>query len=246
MESCARTLKRVTLELGGNDVAIVCDDADLAKAIPNVATMAFLGSGQICMDVKRIYVHEKIYEPFKSALVDFAKHIKMGNPTDPTTVVGPIQNAMQYGKVQEMFAEIKKQNWNAIVGGNIDAKAEQPKGYFMHPTIIDNPPEDSRIVQEEPFGPIVPLLKWSAEEDVLKRANASKMGLGGSVWTKNLERGAKLASQLESGTVWVNSHFHLDPSVPFGGAKWSGLGRELGVTGLEGWMEPQSLWIKKD
>ncbi|CAK9780197.1 NAD-dependent aldehyde dehydrogenase [Cutaneotrichosporon oleaginosum] len=245
MASCARTLKRVTLELGGNDVAIICDDADLAKAVPTVATMAFLGSGQICMDVKRIYVHEKVYEPFKTALIDFAKAIKMGNPEDPTTLVGPIQNAMQYGKVQEMFSQIKKEGWNAIVGGAPDARDVQPKGYFMHPTIIDNPPEDSRIVQEEPFGPIVPLLKWSDEEDVLARANSSKMGLGGSVWSKDTERGTRLAKRLECGSSWVNTHFHLDPNVPFGGAKWSGLGRELGVTGLEGWMEPQSLWVSK-
>lgn len=245
MESCSRTLKRVTLELGGNDVAIVCDDADLARAVPTVATMAFLGSGQICMDVKRIYVHESVYEPFKQALVDFAKNIKMGQPTDPQVMVGPIQNSMQYGKVQDMFEQIKLQGWNAILGGNVDSKAEQPKGYFMQPTIIDNPPEESRIVQEEPFGPIVPLLKWSDEEDVLKRANASHMGLGGSVWSKDVERGARLAKRLEVGSAWVNTHFELDPSVPFGGAKWSGLGRELGVSGLQGWMEPQSLWVRK-
>lgn len=245
MESCSRTLKRVTLELGGNDVAIVCEDADIASAIPTVATMCFLGSGQICMDIKRIYIHEKIYEPFKKALADFAKNIKMGLPTDPNTTVGPIQNSMQYGKVQEMFEQIKLQGWDVLVGGNVDSKSEQPKGYFMQPTIIDNPPEDSRIVQEEPFGPIVPLLKWSDEADVIARANASKMGLGGSVWTKDVERGARLAKQLESGSAWVNCHFQLAPNVPFGGAKWSGMGRELGVAGLEGWMEPQSLWIKK-
>lgn len=245
MASCARTLKRVTLELGGNDVAIVCDDADLAKTVPVVGTMCFLGSGQICMDVKRVYVHESIYDKFKAALIEFSKHIKMGDPNDAGTTVGPIQNEMQYGKVREMYEAIKAEGWSAIVGGQTDARDQFPKGFFMQPTIIDNPPENSRIVQEEPFGPIVPLLKWSNEEDVLKRANASKMGLGGSVWTKDLERGQRLASQLESGSSWVNCHFKLDPRVPFGGAKWSGLGRELGTTGLEGWLEPQSLWVSK-
>ena len=245
MESCSRTLKRVTLELGGNDVAIICEDADLAKTIPVVGTMCFLGSGQICMDVKRIYVHEKIYDEFKKGLVAFAESVKMGSPEDADTLVGPIQNSMQYAKVQELYGQIKKQGWNAIVGGNVDSKAACPKGYFMQPTIIDNPPEDSRIVQEEPFGPIVPILKWTDEEDVLARANVSKMGLGGSVWTKDLARGERLASRLESGSAWVNTHFELDPRVPFGGAKWSGLGRELGVNGLSGWMEPQSLWVRK-
>lgn len=245
MESCARTLKRVTLELGGNDVAIVCADANLAKTIPVVGTMCFLGSGQICMDVKRIYVHASVYDEFKAGLIEFAKHVKLGDPTDATVTVGPIQNSMQYGKVKDMYERIQAEGWNAIVGGAPDQRAEHPKGYYMQPTIIDNPPEDSRIVQEEPFGPIVPLLKWSDEDDVLKRANAGKNGLGGSVWTQDVDKGKRLAAQLEAGSVWVNCHFKLDPRVPFGGAKWSGLGRELGTTGLRGWMEPQSLWVSK-
>lgn len=243
MESCSRTLKRVTLELGGNDVAIVCEDADLAKTVPKVATLCFLASGQICMNVKRIYVHEKIYDTFRTALISFAENIKTANPTGEDVLVGPIQNAMQYAKVQDMYEQIKLQGWNAIVGG---AEERKGKGYFVQPTIIDNPPEDSRIVQEEPFGPIVPLLKWSDEEDVIARANAGKNGLGGSVWTTDLEKGARLAKELEVGSAWVNTHFELDPRVPYGGGKWSGFGRELGKHGLSGWLEPQSLWVRKD
>lgn len=243
--SCAATLKRVTLELGGNDAAIVCDDVDLAKTVPGVGMMAFLSAGQICMNVKRIYVHERIYDQFKVALVDFLKHLKVGDPAEGDTTIGPIQNKMQYDKVQGMYASIQTEGWKAATGGAKDLRDQLPKGYFMQPTIIDNPPENSRIVQDEPFGPIVPLIKWSDEADVLKRANASKMGLGGSVWSGDVERAKRLASQLESGSAWVNCHFKLDPRVPYGGAKWSGIGRELGDEGLKGWLEPQSLWVSK-
>lgn len=245
MESCSRTLKRVTLELGGNDPTIICEDADLEKTIPTVGTLSFLSSGQICMDVKRIYVHEKIYDQFKAALIDFASKVKTGPASDPEVLVGPIQNSMQYAKVQEMYAEIKKQGWNAVLGGNESEKASFEKGYFMKPTIIDNPPEDSRIVVEEPFGPIVPLLKWSDEEDVIRRANDTKMGLGASVWSRDIERAKRIASELEAGSVWVNSHFTVEPDVPFGGMKWSGMGRELGIEGLKSWTDVQSMWVAK-
>lgn len=243
LASCSRTLKRVTLELGGNDAAIICEDADLAQAIPKVGTLAFLFSGQICMDIKRVYVHEAIYDKFLAGLVEFVKNIKTGDPNDPDTLVGPLQNSMQYEKVKELFAQIEPQGWKTAVGGASDLKSTHAKGYFMQPTVIDNPPEDSAIVQEEPFGPIVPLLKWSSEEDVIARANDSKMGLGASVWSADIARATRMAEQLEAGSVWVNTHFDLSFKVPFGGSKWSGFNRELGVDGIKGWLEPQSLWV---
>ena len=123
---------------------------------------------------------------------------------------------MQFGKVLDMYAEIAKQGWKVAYGGD---PGESPKGYFIQPAVIDNPSEDSRIVTEEPFGPIVPLLKWSDEDDVLARANDTKMGLGASVWTQDLARGEGIADQLEAGSVWINTHFELSPTVPFGGHK---------------------------
>ncbi|KAL1646322.1 hypothetical protein SLS58_003279 [Diplodia intermedia] len=244
MESCSRTLKRLTLELGGNDPAIICDDVDLEKVVPKIGTFAFLGSGQICMDIKRIYVHEKIYDQFRAALVDFtAKNVKTGPASDPDVLVGPIQNSMQYEKVKDMYSEIAKQGWNAALGGAVHER--NSKGYFVHPAIIDNPPDDSRIVVEEPFGPIVPLLKWSDEADVVRRANDTKMGLGASVWSADLERAGRMAKKLEAGSVWVNTHFELAPNVPFGGHKWSGFGMEWGIVGMKGWCYTQSMWTRK-
>jgi acyl-CoA reductase-like NAD-dependent aldehyde dehydrogenase len=204
-----------------------------------------MSSGQICMDVKRIYVHEKIYDKFRDSFVDFVKNsIKTGPATadDESNLIGPVQNSMQFGKVLDLYSEIAKQGWKTAYGGDPGKPAN---GFLIQPAIIDNPPEDSRIVQEEPFGPIVPLLKWSDEDNVIARANDTKMGLGASVWSQDIERGERIRDQLEAGSVWLNTHFELSPLVPFGGHKWSGLGMEWGIVGLKGWCNPQSQWLRK-
>jgi len=244
MASCAATLKRVTLELGGNDAAIVCEDVDIDTVVQKVGFLAFVHTGQICMDVKRIYVHESIYDKFLASLVAFIKQMKTGDHTDAEAFFGPIQNSMQYQKLQDLYSSISKEGWKTALGGDVPAPVEGKKGYYVTPTIIDNPPEDSRIVVEEPFGPIVPVLKWSDEDDVIRRANDSHSGLGASVWSKNVPRAKKIAEQLESGSVWVNTHFEVAPHVPFGGHKESGLGMEWGITGLKGWCNPQAFWVK--
>lgn len=242
MESCAKTLKRITLELGGNDPAIICEDVDIAKIIPKVALLSFLCSAQICMMIKRLYVHEKIYDQFRDALVEHTKTLKSGHGFEDDVFIGPVQNSMQYEKVKSLFDDIPKQGWKPALGGELP---NEGKGYFITPTIIDNPPEDSRIVTEEPFGPIFPMLKWSDDDDVIARANDSKMGLGASVWSADVERATNMAKQLEAGSVWVNSHFVVAPGVPFGGHKWSGIGTEWGTNGLKGYCNSQSMWIFK-
>ncbi|KAI1335836.1 aldehyde dehydrogenase-like protein [Xylariaceae sp. FL0016] len=242
-ESCTRTMKRVILELGGNDACIVFDDVDIAKCLPKIATLCFLHSGQICMLVKRVYVHEKIYDKFRDAMVDFTKeHIKTGNGFDPDVVVVPLQNSTQFELVKDMYAQVDRCGWKVALRGDAVSSA---KGYLISPSIIDNPPEDSSIVVEEPFGPIVPLLKWTDEEDVIRRANAMKTGLGASVWSKDLGRAEAVARRLRAGSVWVNSHFDVAPNVPFGGHKESGIGREFGIEGLKHYTEPRSLWVWK-
>lgn len=246
METCAKTLKRVTLELGGNDAAIVCEDADLSKVVPKVSVLTFLGSGQICMNIKRIYVHDKIYDQFLKAMVEFVKgNVKSGPAMEPGVLVGPSQNQMQFNKVKEMLGEAEKQGWTVALGGDANSSAEK-KGFFLPPTIIDNPPDDSRIVVEEPFGPIVPVLRWSDEEDVVRRANDTLSGLGASVWSGDVARAQRMADGLEAGSVWVNTHFELGPHMPFGGHKNSGIGMEWGTVGLKGWCNGQSFWTRKD
>ncbi|KAI4665328.1 uncharacterized protein J4E78_002788 [Alternaria triticimaculans] len=242
--SCAKTLKRYVLELGGNDAAIVCEDVDIDKCLPKIATLSFLNSGQICMLTKRIYIHESIYDTFRDKMVEFTKeNIKTGAGTEEGVVVGPLQNKMQFEKVQNMYAQIPLQNWTPALAGTVTPTPQT--GYYITPTIIDNPPEDSRIVQEEPFGPIVPLLKWRDENDVIDRANALRTGLGASVWSKDITRAEAMARKLEAGSVWVNSHFDVDPRVPFGGHKESGVGMEWGMEGLRHYTNSRSLWVWK-
>ncbi|KIV91585.1 hypothetical protein PV10_06105 [Exophiala mesophila] len=241
MESASKTLKRVTLELGGKDPAIICKDVDIATVAQKIGTLAFLNSGQICLAIKRIYVHEDIYEKFREAIVAFTKTLKVGEGNEEGVFLGPIQNSMQYEKVKTFFSDIEKEKWNVAVGG----KNEDKPGYFITPTIIDKPADDSRIVTEEPFGPIVPLLTWKDEDDVIARANNTKMGLGASVWSNDLEQASRLARQLEAGSVWVNTHLEVDPNAPFGGHKESGVGSEWSISGLRSFCNSQTLYLKK-
>ncbi|KAF3768202.1 hypothetical protein M406DRAFT_75530 [Cryphonectria parasitica EP155] len=239
-EVCSRTLKRVTLELGGNDAAVVCDDADLAKVVPAVSSLAFLCSGQICMNIKRVYVHDKIYDAFLAAIITFIReNMLYGAATDPKT------NAMQYGKVKEFFEEAELQKWRVALGGLKEKAAIKTKGLLFPLTLIDNPSDESCIVREEPFSPILPLMRWTEEEDVIHRVNAVEVGLGASVWSSSVERATKIADALEAGSVWVNGHFQVAPNMPFGGHKASGIGMDWGVVGLKGWCNPQGFWTNK-
>ncbi|RFU73366.1 aldehyde dehydrogenase [Trichoderma arundinaceum] len=241
MQSASKTLKRVTLELGGNDPAIIFPDVDVEKVAEKVALFAFLNSGQVCLNLKRIYVHESIYEQFRDAMVKNVKAYTLGDGSQEGISHGPLQNSMQYERVKTFFEDIEKQGWNVAVGGKIDPS----KGFFIAPTIIDRPPEKSRIVVEEPFGPIVPLLSWSTEEEVIARANDTTLGLGASVWSNDVEKATRVAREIEAGSVWINSHFDISPLVPFGGHKESGIGSEWGANGLKGFCNVQSLFVSK-
>ncbi|RBR25214.1 uncharacterized protein FIESC28_01949 [Fusarium coffeatum] len=241
MGTCASTLKRVTLELGGNDASIVCDDVDIPTVAGKVAFLAYVASGQICMNIKRIYVHKSIYDDFRAAIISFLENMKTGDFSDAEAFFGPIQNKMQFEKLQRLYGEVDKQGWNSVY----NSKGNKPeKGYFVPPALIDNPSEDSEIVQTEPFGPIVPMMKWTDEDDVIARANASDLGLGASVWSKDVPRARRMAEQLEAGSIWVNTHFEVAPNVPFGGHKNSGIGMDWGLVGLKGWCNPQAYWVK--
>ncbi|KKY33158.1 putative betaine aldehyde dehydrogenase [Diaporthe ampelina] len=244
MQSASKTLKRVTLELGGNDPAIIFPDVDVEKVAQQIATWAFLNSGQICLCLKRIYVHESIYEEFKDAMVKHAGEFTIGEGTQPGITHGPVQNRMQYDRVKTFFDDIAKQGWEVALGGKIDDSPQT--GYYIKPTIIDRPPEKSRIVVEEPFGPIVPLLTWKDEEDVIDRANDTNMGLGASVWSNDISKATRVAKEIQAGNVWINTHFDLSPMAPFGGHKESGIGTEWGLNGLKAFCNVQTLFVNKN
>ena len=243
MEGASQDLKRITLELGGNDASIVLPDANVEKVAEQLFWSSFTNAGQICVAAKRIYIHEDIYDELSAAIAEYAKHVKVGDGSQQGTAVGPIQNKKQYERVIELVQDAKDNGYKFLVGGDHDPDVP---GYYMPITILDNPPEDARIVAEEQFGPVMPLMKFSSEEEAISRANDSEYGLAGAVWTADPDKGVEIAEQLETGTVWVNEFLHLSPFAPFGGHKQSGFGAEYGKEGLLEFTYPQVITVKKD
>ena len=243
MEGASKDLKRITLELGGNDASIVLPDADVEKVAEQLFWSSFTNAGQICVAAKRIYIHEDIYDDLSRAIAEYAKGVKVGDGSQQGTAVGPIQNKKQFDRVCELIQDAKDNGYKFLVGGEVDPSGS---GYYVPITILDNPPEDARIVAEEQFGPVMPLMKFSTDEEVISRANNSEYGLAGAVWTKDVERGVRIAEQLETGTVWINEYMHLSPFAPFGGHKQSGFGAEYGIEGLKEFTYPQVITVKKN
>jgi acyl-CoA reductase-like NAD-dependent aldehyde dehydrogenase len=241
MASASETLKRVTLELGGNDAAIVLPDVDVAEVAEKLFWAAFGNSGQICIATKRMYVHKDIYEPLKTAIVDYAKTVKMGDGAEQGTQLGPINNKLQYERVLDLIADSKAKGYKFLMGGDVSPAP----GYFVPITIIDNPPENSRIVQEEQFGPVLPLLSFDTLEEAIDRANASPYGLGASIWTADEAKALDISSRIAAGTVWINETQHLSPLGAFGGHKQSGLGSEGALEGLLEYTNTQTVYVKK-
>lgn len=227
MASGADTLKRMTLELGGNDAAIVLDDVDVGAVVDGLFGASFMNSGQVCICLKRLYVHEAIYDEVCSGLAELAKNSVVGNGLDDGVQFGPVQNRMQYEKVCS-YIEDAKENGEIIAGGDI---SDEP-GYFVPLTVVRNISDGTRLVDEEPFGPILPVIKYSDVDDAIDRANRSEYGLGASVWSADVERARAVAAQLDSGTVWINKHLDFGPHIPFPPSKNSGIGVEWGREGL--------------
>lgn len=241
MQSAAHSLKRITLELGGNDAAIILPDVDVDAVAKQIFAAAFGNSGQICVAVKRLYLHEDIYDRFAAALIELVKAAKVGDGAEQGTQFGPVQNHQQYTRIKGLIEDAKAQGYTFLIGGD---EMDRP-GYFLPFTLIDNPPEDSRIVREEQFGPVLPLLKWRDEADVVARANDSEYGLGGQVWSRDENRAYELGLKLEAGTVFINQPQLVDPSVPFGGHKQSGIGVESAIDGLLAFTNSQTVMVRK-
>jgi acyl-CoA reductase-like NAD-dependent aldehyde dehydrogenase len=240
MQAAASSLKRLTLELGGNDAAIILDDMDPKEVAPKIFGGATINSGQVCLAIKRVYAPKSMYDELCDELAKLAKEAVVGDGFEQGTQIGPIQNKMQFEKVKEFLADAHK-NGKVIAGG----EPLDRKGYFIPPTIVRDIPDDARLVREEQFAPILPVLSYTNVEDAIERANDSEYGLGGTVWTKDLDKGVEVASQIVTGTVWINKHLDLPNEIPFGGAKQSGMGVEYGQEGLEEFTQARTVNMAK-
>jgi acyl-CoA reductase-like NAD-dependent aldehyde dehydrogenase len=241
MASAAGTLKRLTLELGGNDAAIIFPDVDVDEIAPQIFAGAFHNTAQICVATKRLYIHEDVYAPLRDRLIEIASETVIGDGSEQGTVLGPIQNLPQYRRVRSLLDAAKASNLTVIECG----KPPEGDGYFVPIAIVDDPPDDSAVVTEEAFGPILPMLKFRDVEDVVRRANATEYGLAGAVWSKDIDLAVQTAHQLETGSVWINDNLFLSPHAPFGGHKQSGLGLENGLEGLLAYTNSKTLYVRK-
>jgi acyl-CoA reductase-like NAD-dependent aldehyde dehydrogenase len=227
--NCSPKMARMVLELGGNDPAIVLKDSDIEKTAKGVFEGSMINCGQICCGIKRVYVHKDIVEPFIEKLSEHARERvrKIGSGDEDTTVMGPLNNEMQFRRVSELVSDAIANGAKLVAGGRKPSHVNQ-RGFFFEPTILTNVREGMRIVDEEQFGPVIPVLVYESEEEVISRANATKYGLGASVWGSDPAAVNRVAQQIEAGIVWTNEHAADGPGLPFGGFKESGFGREGG------------------
>ncbi len=225
MASAAPTMKRLTLEMGGNDAGIVLPDADPQAIAEGLFWGAFINNGQTCAALKRLYVHEDIHDAVCAALAEFARSIPVGPGSDENSILGPLQNPMQHAKVARLVASAREKG-QVLLGGN------PGEGLFFEPTIIAGLANGDALVDEEQFGPALPVIKYRDVEEAVAAANDSPNGLGGSVWSSDIARARRVAARLECGSVWINKHGAIQPNAPFGGVKSSGLGVEFGEEGL--------------
>ncbi|GGB84474.1 aldehyde dehydrogenase [Marinobacterium zhoushanense] len=241
MRNAAGNLKRLTLELGGNDAGIVLPDADLDAVAMGIFQTAFLNMGQTCAALKRLYVHDSLYDELCQRLADIARQQKVGSGLEEGVTFGPVQNKSQFELVKELVEDARAQGAKVLCGG----EALPGNGYFYPPTIVADITDGTRLVDEEQFGPALPVIRYSDIEDAIARANDNPNGLGGSVWGSDIEQARKVAVRLESGTAWINNHAEVLPHCPFGGCKMSGFGVEFGEEGLLEYTQSQLLSIKR-
>jgi aldehyde dehydrogenase (NAD+) len=242
MQGASKNLQKLSLELGGKSANIVLDDADLSIAVDGALYAFLYHSGQACDSGTRLFVEESIYPQFKEALVKRIAQVKVGIPTDATTGFGPVINKKQFDTIMNYIAVTKKEGGKLIYGGERKTGADFDKGYYIQPTLFEVTP-DNTIFNEEIFGPVLAITPVKNEAEAIKLANKSIYGLAGAVWSKNPERAKKVAKQLETGTVWINEYHLLNPGMPFGGYKQSGMGREMGEEGLKSYLEVKHLWV---
>jgi acyl-CoA reductase-like NAD-dependent aldehyde dehydrogenase len=240
-EVAARDLKRTILELGGNDPAIVLPDADIERFAQRLFWSTFWNCGQICLAVKRVFVHESQHEQLLAALTKLAQSVQVGDGLEQNTQMGPVNNLMQLERVIELTEDAKKNGAKVHAGGERLGR----KGYFYPPTILSNVHDNTRIVAEEQFGPVLPILPYREVDEAVSRANATQFGLGASVWGTDVERATQIARQIDAGTVWVNQHVSLTHKAPFTGAKSSGIGLASGRWGLASFLQTHVINVSR-
>ncbi len=240
METAAKDLKRITLELGGNDAAIVMPDVDIDTIAETLFHGAFHNTGQVCVVTKRMFIHADIYDRLRDRLHQLARQTAVGDGADQGNRYGPIQNKIQYDRVVNLIEDARSAGLTLLEGSPVP-----DRGYFVPLTLVDNPPDDSRVVVEEAFGPVLPLLKFSDVDDVVSRANDTEYGLSGAVWSNDIVQATAIAHRLDTGTVWINQNLQSTPFTPLAGAKQSGFGQENGLAGLLEFTRPKSIYIPK-
>lgn len=246
-EVASHQAKKVSLEMGGKNAAIVFDDANINKCLPDLIRGSFLNSGQICLCTSRIFVQRKIYETFKTKFIQMAKDINVGVPSHKDSWMGPINNKLQFEKIKN-YIEIARQEGATVLSGDqiLNLPSENKQGYFLPPTILLGLSADSKCMQEEIFGPVTSLMPFDTEEEAVKFANDVQYGLCASLWSENLGRIHRVAHQLEVGTIWCNCWLIRDLQMPFGGMKMSGIGREGTSDSREFYTEKKTICIKYD
>ncbi|KNC79914.1 hypothetical protein SARC_07705 [Sphaeroforma arctica JP610] len=243
-KACTDHMKRCTLELGGNDPAIVLADADVPRAAKGIFSTAFANTGQVCCAIKRVYVPRALHAEFCESISGFAQAATVGDGQEKATTHGPLQNKMQFNKVTELLQDTIA-NGATVHCGGLPTDLSGAGGYHFPLTVVSGVDDESRIVSEEQFGPVLPILAYDTEEEAIERANNTRFGLGSSVWGTDLDHCVDVGMQLNSGMMWVNKHLDLPATDPFGGHKESGLGREGGESGLKAYVEEQMVLVRK-
>lgn len=241
MQSAAGNLKRLTLELGGNDAGIVLPDVDPKVVAPRLFAVGFHNNGQTCACLKRLYVHDSLYDEVVSELARIAREAVVGDGMMSDTQLGPVQNKAQLRHVHELVEDARARGARILSGGEMPTG----DGYFYPPTIIADAIDGMRVVDEEQFGPVLPVIRYIDLDDVITRANDNDNGLGGSVWSTDIDHATRIGMRLECGTLWVNEHGAVQPDAPFGGVKQSGIGVEFGRYGLEEYTSIQTVKVMK-
>ncbi len=245
VEASKANLKRVQLELGGKGANIVFEDADLDAAINGAAWAIFHNQGQACIAGSRLVLHERIADEFLDRFGKLAASIRLGDPLDPETEMGPLTSAQHRDKVLSYTGVAREQGGRVLSGGKAPALAGLENGYYVEPTIVEAKPHD-RVAQEEVFGPFVTVLRFASDEEALAIANATEYGLGSGLWTRDLSRAHQMANSIHAGMCWINCYKRVNPGSPFGGVGHSGYGREMGFEAMHDYTEARSVWVNVD